>query len=256
MKLTKLTINSTLAFTAAFLFTILLHETAHYVTALLLDSKALLFHNYVRAWLSDSPYDQVLFAGVAPLFSLILGIISLLVSKRIGPGATGLFCLWMGICGLCTFFGYLFVAPLLTFGDTGRVFQLLGVPFWVQLLLSVGAVIGLTIWLRRLAPSFNVFAPAPAARQTARANAQILFPLLTGVVLVGLLQFPLQNVASLLAVLAAPMSIFAVYGTLMGAKLSPAETVSTMLQDRVSRSLIFLFLLAVVINRLLAHGAG
>lgn len=118
-----LAVNSCLIIVLTGVVTVILHELGHFVPAYFYGLEPELHHNFV--FYDDaivSPTAQAIIAAAGPVVSLILGIVFLFVSKRKKTkGLFSLLTLWMGLQGLLSFFGYLFIAPFFSYGDTGKV---------------------------------------------------------------------------------------------------------------------------------------
>lgn len=136
----KLLWTSTIIIFAASILNVTLHESGHYIAAILFDASDVeLHHNYV-AYDSDSIgfWERIVVAASGPLLSLIIGIIGLWWHTSIKvKGWKSLFLLWLAYHGLLNFMGYVLIAPVFTYGDTGFIFSQLEFPLWSMILLSV-----------------------------------------------------------------------------------------------------------------------
>ena len=252
-------LNSFLAISSAFLLTILLHEIAHFLTAILLGYDATLYHNRVLVQTIELDINKILFSGIAPIFSLAQGLVAYEISKKLKTSILSLFLNWFGVAGIITFFGYLFIAPLIPFGDTGQVFHLLKVPFTLQLIISILAVILLTIILMKSTVTFERFAEEDlgSTKQNRKrwAFSLILIPLFLSIPLITLFQFPIPHFASALATICAPFSIMAIFGTFMGSKHQLQKTSNgKSINSQISIRLITFFCIVLLINRTLVNG--
>ncbi len=255
----KTIINSTIGLTSAFLLTIILHELAHYLMSISLDYETTLFHNRVITKTNGIKTHEMLIAGIAPFFSLVQGIIAYTFSKNIKSNSTSLFILWFGLAGIITFFGYLMIAPVIPVGDTGKVFSMLNISLIFQIIISILAVVTITILLIKSAKRFERFAIEDFGNtKTTRkkwAISLILIPLLISIVLITILQFPIPHIASVLATVCAPFSIMAIFGTFIGNK---NELITDLrgksINEHISIPLILLFILIITVNRILVSG--
>ena len=119
-------VNSTVAFVGALFLSITLHELAHRLTALAFGVKPTVYAAYeTHPPLSSGREAVVAVAG--PLFSLVSGLIALLVPRR-GRGFWRLFTIWFGVLSIQSFFGYLMTGPFVPYGDIGHAFRLLHAP--------------------------------------------------------------------------------------------------------------------------------
>ncbi len=260
MKLKNVILNSLLAFTGAYLSTILLHELAHFMMAIGLGQEATLYHNRVfTQFREEKNLHPILVASAGPIFSLVQGIVFLKLSKYLKTGLKSMFTLWMGIAGLISFFGYIMIAPIIKDGDTGFVFQQLGIAIWIQISAAILSIIAITLILMRTVKNFEQFVSLDKSKQIfdriAWANALILFPLIIGIILISLLQLPVPHFASILATILAPMSIMAVYGTFLASKTKIEHPgPMTNISIKFSIPLLVIVLIIILANRLLVFG--
>lgn len=254
-------INVTLALCAAFLTNILLHELVHYLTALSLGNQATLFHNYVLANLPASALEEGLYAGLAPLFTLLSGLITYRIGRKHNASALSLYLQLFGIIGIISFFGYLLISPMIPTGDTGKVMHILGIPLWQQIIISAFSLPAITLILMKATPDFERFSSIDFGdNRTNRKKwsmSLILYPLLISIVVISLLQMPVPHIASILATVCAPMSLMATFGTFIGNKetltITPA---ADWLTGQLSWAFVFLFIIPMVLNRILVFGVG
>jgi len=199
--------------------------------------------------------NPILVAGAGPIFSLIQGVFFLRWSRILKKGVKALFALWMGLAGLICFFGYVMIAPIIKVGDTGFVFEKLGVPMWFQIFLAIIAVVAITLILMRTVKDFEQFIDQEEVNRLSWANDLILLPLLIGIVIISLLQLPVPHFASILATSCAPMSMMAVYGTFLGSKNEIERNLSlSSIRSQFSLLLLIGVILIVGANRLLVLG--
>ena len=212
MKKFGLAINSMVIVVLTGIATVMLHELGHFIPAYLYGLEPELHHNFV--FYVDqrvSAFAQGLIAASGPVVSLFIGTSCLLFSKRARhKGLVSLTTLWLGLHGLLTFFGYLFVAPFFTYGDTGKVFALLGLPFWSVLAISTFGVVSLVVLFRNQAKEFTFYGEG-CMTPAMRANSLILFPTLA-LVASAVLHLPVPTPLSLIAPLLMPWSFMTIYG--------------------------------------------
>lgn len=173
--------------------------------------------------------------------------------------AVSLFVLWLAIAGFITFFGYMMIAPLVIIGDTGKVFQILGVPFIIQIVFAILSLIVITVILIRSTRLFEKYAietfGSIKENRKKWAFSLILVPLLSSIGLVTILQLPIPHFASILATTCAPFSIMAIFGTFSGSKKELNRALKgKSINEKISVTLLILFFLAVCINRFLVTG--
>lgn len=255
----KSSINSTLGLATGFLLTIILHELAHYIMSVILGYEATLYHNRVFSETNGIKNHEIMIAGIAPLFSLVQGVLAYQASKKMESSSISLFVLWFGITGIITFFGYLMIAPLIPIGDTGKVFSLLNIPWVIQAITSIIAIAMVTIILMKSAKQFERYAiedfGSVEVNRKKWSVSLILMPLLLSIVLVTLFQFPIPHILSILATICIPFSIMAVFGAFIGSKdkLRKDPQGNSINQD-ISIPLICLFIFVGILNRILVNG--
>ncbi len=255
----KSTCNSTIGLTAAFLLTIILHEIAHYLMSIALNYEAVLYHNRVFTKTTGIKSDEVLIAGIAPVFSLVQGIVAYKCAKLLKTSSKSLFMLWFGLAGMITFFGYLIIAPVVTVGDTGKVFNLLNIPISIQIIIAILSLFTITIILIKSTPEFERYAwedyGSIQKNRKKWSFSLILIPLLITIVIVSLFQFPIPHIASIIATVCTPFSIMAVFGTFMGKKEKINKDLDgTSINSQFSYSLIILLITIIALNRFLVYG--
>lgn len=213
--LRRLFLRSLLAFVTAFIISTLVHEGAHAIMARALGLHPVLHHNYVQTPDNVGGAARLWVPAAGPLASLILGIACLVwVPLRSTYSAATLTVLWLGIQGTIAFFGYLMMGPLFPYGDTGKVWAVLGVPPALQ---WVVAIIGVTILVAVIRSTSDGFARhvIRGSRGLPRgrvANALIAGPIVAGAVVTTLLSLPAPTFLSLLYPMTSGFVAFAAYG--------------------------------------------
>lgn len=250
-------INSSLALTSAYIITILLHELAHFLPAIMLGYDATLFHNRVLHSGVENVWHSGLIAGAGPLFSLLQALICFKLIQTIRSDYMALFLLWMAISGFVMFFGYVMIGPFVPIGDTGKVFALIGLPVWVQILLAILASAFLVVILLISGKKFERFSYTLSENlkndRIKWANGLIMFPLFISIALVTLLQFPIPHIVSILPTTMAPFSIMTSYGAVASNK-HPLPVKKSAVNMRIAKGLLLVFILSIAINRLLVMG--
>lgn len=172
-----LLLNSTVALVLAGTLTITLHEMAHFTAALAFGQEATLHATSV----SDSATDDatnIATAAAGPIFSLVFGLFIVFAGHRWGRGFWRLLWMWLGFTSAQAGFGYCMIALLSTAGDTGKVLDLLGAPWWVGLISLAFGTAGM-LWLSRL---FATRVAAYAGEDTRQMMAFGMWPWLLGTV--------------------------------------------------------------------------
>lgn len=177
MQNNRLAINSTLILITTTLLGTILHELAHYVTALYFKLEPKLFHNYVSYRIVDVPeFQKTIVAAAGPLFSLFIGIFSLYISficnnKKL----LKLFFLWMGMNSIVMFLGYLLIAPFAKNGDTGKVFTYFNIPTYISLTIAIISFILIIKVFSKLSNQFIYYKSHSEFNQEENANNYLLF---------------------------------------------------------------------------------
>jgi hypothetical protein len=246
-------INNVLIFIFTGLLTTILHEMAHFFAALSFGFSPELHHNYVSYDDANiSTFQQMIIAGAGPVFSLILGAICLYFAKKATEkGLFSLTLLWMGLHGTLCFVGYMMIAPFFTYGDTGKVLSLLGVPQFIVIALSILSIIILTTFYRKQAIEFNYYAESDTQIKKEQANHLFLLPIVIGGVFTALMHYPFPGLLSFLAPVMMPFTFFSTYG---GFRRTEFATKPTVFINQYSTVIIVLTALIVLIFRLLVYG--
>lgn len=248
MKQKALAINGVLIVILTAIINTVLHEAAHFVAANLLHVPAVLHHNYVQTADDTPERPGIIIAAAGPLFSLFFGLIVSAVSIHlIRPGLLKLFTLWLGMGGLLTFFGYLLIAPIATNGDTGRVFNYLGIPIYVSIAIAVGAFVYINKMFGAFARYFVYYSPSFDFDKLDTSRQLFLYPIYGSIIIVTLLSLPVITWVSLLPTIFMPMTFF---GT-MGAYRRMTFSTPTVIIDKVSTWLVILTLVSVAVFRYL-----
>ena len=189
----RLIATTSCLYVAAYLLTIIVHETAHAVVAWAVGGHPIEYNTWVHfttGTLSVAARAAIALAG--PLISLAQGILLFLYSLRIRRAGNGpLFGLYLSAFGFMNFLGYVVIAPVVPGGDSGQLVALWHVAGWLQWSLALIAFGGLNYLIYQTGPLFLRQLPAVeqvAARQRALGLQALLFwPWLLGsVLLVGL----------------------------------------------------------------------
>jgi hypothetical protein len=249
MKIQKyaLAINSGLIMLAASLLITILHESAHYFTAISMGLTATLHHNYVDHQ-GGTPEQQMMIAAAGPLFSLILGIIGLVIALLSSRASlANLFFLWFGIMGWISFFGYLLIAPFIKEGDTGKVMAYFAVPMIWQIVILVVSTVFMIWLLSWLAPEFSRYKATAVFNQIENSRQLFNFPIFFLIIAGTLANLPAPHWPSLLPGICMPMSYFTTMGAYRGLKLNDAE----LWVDRVSTPVVVMTIIVIIVFRLL-----
>ena len=203
-----LAINSTLIVISTTILGTILHELSHYLVALKFGLNPELHHNYVSYQTSNvSEIRLSTVAGIGPIFSLITGILFLLISINLKKvNLLKLFTLWFGMNGIIMFLGYLLIAPFAKNGDTGKVFSYLGLPSILTIIIAVISFIVTIKLFKSLSNQFIFYNSSINHNQ--KDNIQQLFtiPLIVSTTITTILNFPVITWLSLLPTIFMPMT--------------------------------------------------
>ena len=130
-------LNATGAFVLAAVVNSLLHESAHAVAGLVQGLTPTLSPFAVHYVPTPTSAQEIVTALAGPVWSLVMGAVLLAAARSWGTGFTRLFWLWLAFMGMMNFVGYMFIAPFVPAGDTGRALALLKAPGWVFILVSL-----------------------------------------------------------------------------------------------------------------------
>lgn len=149
--------NSALAFVLAGMLATTTHEAAHFAMALVLHEKPTMFPIFVNVADNVSLSHLILIAATGPLFSLVSGLLIIVLTREWAGGFVRLCWLWFGFLSAQIGFGYFFAAVISQTGDTGFVLAALHAPWYVfALVFLIGAggswVILPRLFTRRVSP--------------------------------------------------------------------------------------------------------
>lgn len=152
--------SSTLAFVLAATVSNTLHEAAHALAGRVQGLAPTLTPFSVEYAPEPTDHQALVTLAAGPVFSLVLGLVLMLVARSWGRGTVRLFFLWLSFIGVMNFMGYLFIAPFAAVGDTGQILKLLHAPVWVYVLVGLIGVAG-QLWLaNRFAGQVKRYAPS------------------------------------------------------------------------------------------------
>ena len=250
MKNSKLYINSTIAFVTAFLLTTLIHEGGHFIAYLILNANPTMYHNYVQV--TDQTLSnqiRIIAALAGPVISLIQGIVLFIwLKEKMKNNDYNLLGLWLCLFGFINFFGYLMLTPLSTEGDTGKVAQLLSIPFVYKTLISVFGLAAVIFVVQKTGRWFARFIPDNTEISIRRKyiNMLVLFPILTGSVINSVLAFPLPSILSIIYPATSSYVILSSYGRILKTRYGTSGP--SILENKISQRLV-IFLLAMLFLR-------
>lgn len=251
-------INSTLAFVCAFLITTFIHEFGHFLSYYLFGAHPVLYHNYVQT--SDQQLSmgiRIISALAGPVISLLQGIVLGVVgTRRPGNKAGDLLWLWLSLLGFVNFFGYLMLTPLSTTGDTGKVAELLQIPYLFRIFIAVAGVAILIVIVVKMGKRFANFIPGEneVVARKKYVNSILFYPILAGSAINVILAFPIPVLLSVIYPATSSFVLMSTYGVILRSREN-TNTVSV-IGKNISRFLVVLTVVAIIINRLLTFGLG
>lgn len=251
-------INSSLIRISSGLLTTIIHELGHFFVSILLGNSATLYHNRVETHGENLDFlNQLLIPMGGPIVSLLQGIFCMLIYKKAKNGIASLLLLWLGIGGLMGFFGYMMIAPMFTIGDTGRIFELLEIPMGWQITLASISLLLFTFLLMKFHRYFEHFIPENITDEKTKrvkwAKILILYPVLIGIAVTSIMQFPVVYFLSILPSLTMPFMLFMVYGMMIMSKNTVDKKENKNVSE-LSIPIIVLFILTIIAFRLLVYG--
>lgn len=243
-----LAINGVLIVISASITGTVLHESAHFLTARYVGVPASLHHNYVWIPENTAAKSGVLIAAAGPLFSLLFGVITVAISRKIGkPALLKLFTLWLGMGSILSFFGYLLIAPIVSNGDTGRVFQYFGFPVYLSIAIAAGSFIYMRYLFAKFANQFVHYSAWQNSSKEENKKQLFLFVIYGSIIGMTLLSLPVVTWVSLLPTLFMPMMYFST----MSAYEKFAVPTGAFVVDKVSVALVILTVLLIMLFRYL-----
>jgi hypothetical protein len=250
MKTNKaLAINSILILISTPIINTILHELGHYIVASCFRLEPELHHNYVITHLSGTEKQQMLRAAAGPLFSLVFGILATYISiKCIKPSLLKLFTLWMGAGSLLMFMGYMMIAPIAKQGDTGKVFDYFGLPFYLSVIIAAISIFLITYIFGRLAKYFSYYKQDIEFNQHENKKQLFVYPITCSILAMTILSFPIMTPVSLLPAIFMPMAYFSI----MGAYRRMSITDAPVPINRISIPLVLITVFCVTLFRYLA----
>ena len=245
-----LALNTTCIVIATSIIATILHELAHYLMAFYFNLKPILHHNYVSYFEEGTTQQKAIVAVSGPLFSLVFGVvITLLAIIKIKPSLTKLFLTWLGTGSLLHFLGYVLIAPMVKNGDTGIVYAYLELPMYLQVIMSIVAFIIINILFRKISNQFIHYKSSPHFDWNENKKQLFIYPILSSMAILTLLNFPISSWISLLPSLFLPLTYFKTmkYYTKLKITTEPIHI------DTLSRYLILMTLLMLGLYRYLAN---
>ena len=251
MKIKKkyLAVNSLLIVISTTIIGTVLHELAHFLMANYFGLKPELHHNYVN-YLTDNATElqNMIIAGIGPLFSLIFGTVILLISVKIKKTSLiKLFTLWLGMNGVLMFLGYILIAPIAKDGDTGKVFDFFNVPTYISIFIAIIAFVIIFFLFSNLSKEFRFYKSEDSFKQNENMKQLFLYPICSSIILITILNLPVISWVSLLPTVFMPMTYFS---TMKRYKKLPLNNAGLKI-DFISKPLLILTIITIIIFRIL-----
>ena len=239
-----------------------IHEFGHFVAAIMVHAKdVVMYHNYVANNNNElSVTKKIIISSAGPMVSFGIGFLfHFICSKLKVRNMFFLFNVYMSAFGYISFFGYLMIAPIFTYGDTGYICAALHFPMWLTIAVALLGMIMLYIVVCKLVKYFV----ETASQETMIIielrhpfiNSLILVPLLIGITVTTLLNMPIPTFASLIAPLCSPFALMWAYGNALNKNYSTVKMNKDVMPiDRLDYRWIMVLVFIVILNRLLVAG--
>lgn len=178
-------------FATAYIVITTTHESAHALTAFVLDVPFTLYHFGVDVARDRATLMEQAEIGVAgPLCALIIGLISWLSYKRAGGSRSELMLLYLATFGTCTFFGNLMSAAFV--GDFSRAALALQLPLSVRYAASLVGF--LSVCGVQFIAGRELRKLSPVGTSKLRATITMVgLPVVTGTIIVTLVSLPMPS---------------------------------------------------------------
>ena len=155
------------------------------------------------------------------------------------------------------FFGYMMIAPMFTMGDTGRIFARLEMSMVWQISPAIISLLMFTYLLMKFHGDCEHFISEnindEKTKRAKWARILIVYPVLIGIAVTSIMQFPVVYFLSLLPSLTMPFMLFMVYGMMIMSK-NIVDKKENKDVSELSIPIIVLFILTIVGFRLLVYG--
>jgi hypothetical protein len=182
----------TLLFIAAYALSMTPHEAVHATTAYLLGFSSTLFQLWVNPDAAQaSPEQQALIAASGPLFSVLVGVVCLLIYRKLKNKPSGLIFLMLATTGIYIFLGNLIAAGAMV-GDFNIALTGVEAPNVLRYTTSVAALLLLSLFMFLVGRELLRWAPPDFGRVNAVACTTIA-PWFIGTVLALVLYLPLPS---------------------------------------------------------------
>lgn len=244
-----LVINSILIVISTTIIGTILHELAHFLIAEYFELNPELHHNYVN-YLTENATElqKVIIAGIGPVFSLLFGAITLLISTKIlKPSIFKLFMLWLGMNGILMFLGYILIAPTVKNGDTGKVFDYLNIATSISVIIAIIAFIVIVKLFSSLSKEFRYYKNQDLFVQKENGKQLFFYPIWSSIIIITILSLPVVTWISLLPTIFMPMTYFSTMKKYEKLNLENAELEI----NYISKPLLILTICTIIIFRIL-----
>ena len=203
-------------FVAAYTIILILHESAHAVTAYVLKVPFVLYHLYVQIEPAARTLNQRAIIGVSgPLFCLAAGLACWLAYHKTRNGRAGLWLLYLGWFGIATLLGNLMsTAYVGDFSALARVFE---APMPVRYAVTLFGALSICAFAFLMGKKLRNWAPAGVSRLTALIG-MIAVPAVAGTAFALLIYLPMPFEIAVGRIGESSFWIFAAVGLLLTRK--------------------------------------
>jgi hypothetical protein len=247
-------LNSALLFIICALLHAIFHESGHLLSALTSGAGSIvMYHNAVIFSIDNLSTNDIIFIKASgPNISLLTGLIfHYICFTHSTRNLFFLFSLYMAVFGYIGCFGYVMIAPFFIYGDTGYIFYLLDIPIAITILISIVSAVFLFLLMKNLTRYYVEMGTKEVIENNAERkifiNALIVYPLIIGVIISGLLSLPAHSFLSIFAPVFGPFARYKKYE-------STDFNRNIRSVDKFDILWLVVFLLIVNLNRLLSGG--
>ncbi|WP_131539293.1 hypothetical protein [Pedobacter nototheniae] len=248
IKNNALAINSILIAICVTIIGLILHESAHFITAGYFNLNPELHSNYVKLGRTTNESKIVIIASAGPFFSLIFGLLLTYISTNfIRASLLKLFTLWLGAENLIIFFGYILIAPFVKNGDTGKVFEYLGIPTYASIVIAIIFYVLIKWLFAKFSVEFRFYKNEDQFNLKENGLQLFIYPIFASVLTMTLLSLPIANWIIILPTTLMPLSYLITFKAYKKLKINSPQIKI----NKISKLLIVLTILLIILFKYL-----